>query len=70
MVRQGSEGWVFPVDEVDQVRRFPLNELRPTPATVSRALGRLTRGVFAWEDRRIGVIDESRLFESVRARIR
>lgn len=70
VVRQGSEGWVFPVDEVDQVRRFPLNELRPTPATVSRALGRLTRGVFAWEDRRIGLIDESRLFDSVRARIR
>lgn len=70
VVRQGSEGWVFPVDQVDQVRRFPLNELRPTPATVSRALGRMTRGVFAWEDRQIGLIDESRLFDSVRARIR
>jgi chemotaxis-related protein WspD len=70
VVRQGNESWVFPVDQVDQVRRFPLNELRPAPATISRALGRLTRGVFSWKERQIGLIDESRLFDSVRARIR
>lgn len=70
VVRRGTEGWVFPVDQVDQVRRFPLNELRPTPATVTRALGRLTRGVFTWKDRQIGLIDEARLFDFMRARIR
>jgi chemotaxis-related protein WspD len=70
VARRGAESWVFPVDQVDQVRRFPLNELRPAPATLARALGRLTRGVFGWQDRQIGLLDEARLFDFVRARIR
>jgi chemotaxis-related protein WspD len=70
VVRRGAESWVFPVDEVDQVRRFPLDELHPAPATLARALGRLTRGVFRWKDRQIGLIDEGRLFDFVKARIR
>ena len=70
VARRGAESWVFPVDQVDQVRRFPLNELQPAPATLARSLGRLTRGVFSWKDRQIGLLDEDRLFEFVRARIR
>ena len=62
--------WVFPVDEVDQVYRFPAGELTTAPATLARASGRLTRGVFTWHERSVGYLDDTRLFQLLRTRIR
>jgi chemotaxis-related protein WspD len=62
--------WVFPVDEVDQVYRLPVRELTGVPATVARAGSRLSRGVFTWRERPIGYLDEERLFQTLRTRIR
>jgi len=56
-----GQRWVFPVDEVDQVRRFAASELTEVPATVSRYSGRLSRGVFTWQGRTIGYLDGERL---------
>ncbi len=67
-----SEGgrWVFPVDEVDQVYRFAPAELTGSPATLARSAGRLTRAVFAWRERSIGYLDDERLFQALRTRMR
>jgi chemotaxis-related protein WspD len=70
VVRRDGEGWVFPVDEVDQVQRFAVRELKPAPATLSRATAKLSRGVFVWRERAIGYLDEAALFQTVRARVR
>lgn len=70
VVRREAERWVFPVDEVDQVHRFGASELTRVPATVGRALARLTRGVFHWQGRAIGLIDDERLFATLRGKIR
>jgi chemotaxis-related protein WspD len=70
LARTDGERWVFPVDEVEQVHRFPARELSRVPATVGRSLGRLTRGLLAWEGRSVGCLDEGRLFEALRARLR
>lgn len=70
VVRHRGDGWVFPVDEVDQVYRVPLADLTRVPATVARSPTRLTRGVFPWEGRPVGYLDEERLFEALRARVR
>jgi chemotaxis-related protein WspD len=70
VVRRDGDGWVFPVDEVDQVLRFPVRELKPAPATLSRATAKLSRGVFVWRERAIGYLDEAALFQTVRARVR
>jgi chemotaxis-related protein WspD len=70
VVRRDGEGWVFPVDEVDQVRRVPVSELSGAPATISRASARLTRGVFVESDRAIGLLDDTRLFLTMQARLR
>jgi chemotaxis-related protein WspD len=70
VVRHGGEHWVFPVDAVGQVHRFATAELRRVPATVARSPGHLTRGVFSWEGRPVGYLDEARLFEALRARVR
>jgi chemotaxis-related protein WspD len=70
LVRRDGERWVFPVDEVAQVHRFPAAALTRAPATVARAAGRVTRGVLTWEGRSVGCLDEGWLFQAVRARVK
>ena len=70
VVQRGAERWVFPVDGVDQVRRVPRRELGPPPATVSRAVAHLARGVFPRDGRPVGLLDDARLFEALRTRLR
>jgi len=70
VVRSDSDRWVFPVDEVDQVYRFSQGELTEAPATLARANSRQTQGVFVWRERPIGYLDDARLFQVLRARIR
>jgi chemotaxis-related protein WspD len=70
VVRRESDAWVFPVDEIDQVHRFSGAELTAAPATLGRSSQRLTQGVFAWRERSIGYLDDARLFQVLRARIR
>lgn len=65
-----EETWVFGVDEVDRVHRLVLSELQPTPPTLGRAATRFTRGVFHCRDRVIGLVDQRRLFEAVRASLK
>ena len=70
VARRDGAAWVFPVDQVDQVHRFPSADLTGTPATLARAAGRLTQGVFAWNERSIGFLDDAKLFQTLRTRIR
>jgi chemotaxis-related protein WspD len=70
VVRGDGDCWVFPVDEVDQVYRFSKGELTEAPATLARSNSRLTQGVFVWRERPIGYLDDARLFQVLRARIR
>lgn len=70
VVQNETERWVFPVDEVDEVFRIPSARLGDAPATLARASGRLTRGVFDSKQRSIGVLEEARLFQLLRGKIR
>jgi chemotaxis-related protein WspD len=70
VIRRESEGWVFAADEVDQVHRWPLGDLVSTAPTLSRALSRLSRGVFSNRGRSIGLLDDPRLFQVLRERTR
>jgi chemotaxis-related protein WspD len=63
-----SERWVFPVDEVDQVHRFHAADLTSVPATVGRYGGRMSRGIFAQENRTIGFLDVERLRQALKTR--
>lgn len=65
-----SETWVFRVDEVDRVHRLSMADLRPVPPTLGRATARFTRGLFRSQDRAVGLLDERRLFEVLRASMR
>jgi chemotaxis-related protein WspD len=70
VIKRDSEGWAFEADEVDQVHRLSSSNLTAAAPTLSRAMAKLTRGVFQIEDRPVGLLDETRLFHSLRERIR
>lgn len=70
VIRKDGEDWVFPVDEVDQVRRFAVKDLGKAPATLDRAAGKLTKGVFAEKGRSIGLLNDSLLFQTLRTKLR
>jgi chemotaxis-related protein WspD len=70
VVRRDEERWVFPVDAVEKVVRVPRAEVARPPATVGRAAAHLARGVFSWRDRLVGLLDDARLFEALRGRLR
>ena len=69
-IRRDADGWVFQADEVDQVRRLPAADLIPAPPTLARSSSRITRGVFHRDGRAIGLLDEDRLFTTLRERVR
>lgn len=67
---RGGESWVFRADEVDRIYRLSASALQPVPPTLGRATARLTRGVFSCHHRAVGLLDDTRLFEVVRASMR
>ena len=62
--REG-ERLVFPVDEVHGIHRFHPNQLAEAPATVSKSTATYTRGMLAWQDKSVGVLDDQLLFYSL-----
>jgi chemotaxis-related protein WspD len=70
VVRQKAETWIFPVDEVDRFYPVPGHDLAAVPPTLARATARFTRGVFRCAGRAVGYLDEGKLFEALRTRVR
>lgn len=70
VVQSEGERWVFPVDEVDEVFRFPISDLGNVPATLSRSHQRLAKGVFQSKGRAVGLLDDGRLFPLLRGKMR
>lgn len=70
VIRRDSEGWVFAADEVDQVHRVLLPDLTSAAPTLARSQVKLTRGVFPHANRSVGLLDDARLFHTLRERLR
>jgi chemotaxis-related protein WspD len=70
VIRQHSEGWAFAADEVDQVHRIPLRDVQTPAPTLSRAVARVTRGVFHLGHRSVGLLDSDRVFQFLAERMR
>jgi chemotaxis-related protein WspD len=54
-----------PVDEVHGIERISASDLGAVPATVAGAETRFTRAVLTWQQRTVGVLDETPLFRAV-----
>lgn len=70
VIRRDSESWAFTADEVDQVYRILMPDLAPAAPTLARSQAKLTRGVFPQGKRSVGLLDDARLFQSLRERLR
>ncbi len=70
VIRRDGEGWAFAADEVDQVHRVLLPDLSSAAPTLARSHGKLTRGVFPHESRSVGLLDDARLFQALRERLK
>ena len=64
VVSRAGRRWVFQVDEVEGVARFTPAELTNVPSTVSGSATSFAKGIFWRNERRIGFLDEVRLFET------
>lgn len=56
---------VFPVDEVQGIQRINHDQLRDPPSTVARSTHSYSRGVFAWRDATVGLLDTEILFAAL-----
>ncbi len=70
VIRREADCWVFAADEVDQVHRVLLPDLSSAAPTLARSQGKMTRGVFPHAGRAVGLLDDARLFQSLRERLR
>jgi chemotaxis-related protein WspD len=67
VIREGSETWAFPAEEVTGVQRVARDRLQKVPSTLANPAGSFCRAVFARGDgRSVDVLDEPRVFESLR----
>lgn len=69
VVERERTRWVFPVDEVYGVSQFSLGALHDVPATVAQASGPYTKGTLTWQEKRVGYLDEERLFDAFKRHI-
>lgn len=65
-----DEPAAFPVDEVEGVLRFPASALLPVPSTLTYAATAHARGVLAWRETTIGLLDADRVFDSIARSLR
>jgi chemotaxis-related protein WspD len=65
-----GEPVAFPVDEVEGVVRYAASSLLPVPTTLANASASHSRGVIAWNERTIGLLDTDRVFESLARSLR
>jgi chemotaxis-related protein WspD len=67
VIRKDSETWAFPAEEVSGVHRVARDRLQKVPSTLANLSGSFCRAVFAWgEGRSVDILDEPRVFESLR----
>jgi chemotaxis-related protein WspD len=62
-----AERWVFAADEVAAVERLPRARLSKVPGTLANPAHALSQAVFEWHGRRVGLLDEQRVFNAFRS---
>jgi chemotaxis-related protein WspD len=65
VVSRDSQRFAFPADEVFGVHRFPLALVQELPATVSRSVRALTSGILPWGEKKVGLLEEEKLFTAL-----
>ncbi|KVQ11823.1 chemotaxis protein CheW [Burkholderia ubonensis] len=70
VVEHRGDTVALPVDEVEGVLRFAASALLPAPTTLAHAATMHTRGLLAWRDTTLGLLDTDRVFDSLARSLR
>jgi chemotaxis-related protein WspD len=62
--------WVFPVDEVDGIHRIPSGAMENLPHTVARSAHYCSQALFCHDNKRVGALSASRLFQALERTVR
>jgi chemotaxis-related protein WspD len=67
MVVAGREGsrFVFPVEEVHGIHWFNPNDLKAVPSTVAKPQATYFKGIFLWQNKSVGCLDDKLLFDTL-----
>lgn len=65
VLRFGASRAVLPVDAVLGIERVPQRALQPLPSTLAKASAAYSRALFPWQQRAVGLLDESLLFRTI-----
>lgn len=65
--RRRAETWAFGADEVTGIRRVPRDQWGPVPSTLANPAVGFSEAVLTWDGRAIGLLDERRVFDGLRA---
>ncbi|KWO75536.1 chemotaxis protein CheW [Burkholderia ubonensis] len=70
VVEHRGDTVALPVDAVEGVLRFAASALLPAPTTLAHAATMHTRGLLAWRDTTLGLLDADRVFDSLARSLR
>ena len=70
VAEQDQNRWVFPVDEVEGVHRIPVTALESLPQTVEKSPRYYSQALFSHDNRRVGVLSLTRLFQALERTVR
>lgn len=65
VVRKDNVSWVFPADEMHGLLAYNEKDLESVPSTVAKSFQKFTRGVLSVAGKKIGLLDETRLFDGL-----
>lgn len=65
VVRKDNISWVFPADEMYGLVSFKEKDVEAVPSTVAKSFQKFTRGLLNVNGKKIGLLDETRLFDGL-----
>jgi len=70
VVEQEQNRWVFPVDEVEGVCRIKAQASENLPHTVEKSSRFYSQAIFSHQDKKVGMLEETRIFQALEKTIR
>ncbi|GAP99254.1 chemotaxis signal transduction protein [Leptolyngbya sp. NIES-2104] len=61
--------WVFPVDEVYGIQRYPLHEIQDPPAVLLKTNAAYTQGILTWNDQKVNYLNAELLIDTLDRRL-
>ena len=59
VIQHQQQSWVFSVNEIDSVRRLHPSQIQDAPISSQKTGAGFSRGIFAWEDKQVALLDET-----------